>query len=127
MLPARRYLTPFAPKAIPHRFTDVLVVGAGIAGLRAALAAPAQLEVLVVTKDRIAESSSSYAQGGIAGAIGPDDRFEDHVADTLTAGAGLCDRGIVELVVREAPQAIQDLIAIGTKFDLEGGQLALTR
>ena len=127
MFPARRYLVPFAPKATAHRFTDLLVVGAGIAGLRAALAAPSSLDVLVVTKDRIAESNSSYAQGGIAGAIGPDDRFEDHVADTLTAGAGLCDQSIVELVVREAPKAIGDLIAWGTKFDLEHGQLALTR
>jgi L-aspartate oxidase len=123
---ARRYLVPFAPKSSAHRFTDVLVVGAGIAGLRAALAVPSHLDVLVVTKDRIAESNSSYAQGGIAGAIGPDDRFEDHVADTLTAGAGLCDRNIVELVVREAPDAIRDLVAWGTNFDLEGGQLALT-
>src|SRR5262245_25307143 len=104
MSAARRYLTPFAPKTNAHRFTDVLVVGAGIAGLRAALAVPSNLDVLVVTKDRIAESNSSYAQGGIAGAIGPDDRFEDHVADTLTAGAGLCDPAIVELVVREAPR-----------------------
>jgi L-aspartate oxidase len=124
---ARRYLTPFAPKANPHRFTDVLVIGAGVAGLRAALAVPSHVEVLVVTKDRIAESNSSYAQGGIAGAIGPDDRFEDHVADTLTAGAGLCDPAIVDLVVREAPRAIQELIDWGTKFDLEAGQLALTR
>jgi L-aspartate oxidase len=124
---ARRYLTPFAPKANPHRFTDVLVIGAGVAGLRAALAVPSHVEVLVVTKDRIAESNSSYAQGGIAGAIGPDDRFEDHVADTITAGAGLCDPAIVDLVVREAPRAIQELIDWGTKFDLEAGQLALTR
>jgi L-aspartate oxidase len=127
MSAARRYLTPFAPKTNAHRFTDVLVVGAGVAGLRAALAVPSNLDVLVVTKDRIAESNSSYAQGGIAGAIGPDDRFEDHVADTLTAGAGLCDPAIVELVVREAPRAIAELIAWGTKFDLEAGQLALTR
>jgi L-aspartate oxidase len=127
MLTARRYLVPFAPKANAHRFTDVLVIGGGIAGLRAALAIPPSLDVLVVTKDRIAESNSNYAQGGIAGAIGPDDRFEDHVADTLTAGAGLCDPAIVDLVVREAPRAIQELISWGTHFDLENGQLALTR
>src|SRR5262245_14581908 len=127
MLTARRYLVPFAPKANAHRFTDVLVIGAGIAGLRAALAVSPSLEVLVITKDRIVESNSNYAQGGIAGAIGPDDRFEDHVADTLTAGAGLCDPAIVELVVREAPRAIQELISWGTHFDLENGHLALTR
>jgi L-aspartate oxidase len=123
----RRYLVPFGPKASAHRFTDVLVIGAGIAGLRAALALPAAQDVLVVTKDRIDESNSAYAQGGIAGVLAPEDRFEDHIADTLTAGAGLCDPGVVELVVREAPKAIHDLIAWGTQFDLEGGQLALTR
>lgn len=127
MLTARRYLVPFGPKSTAHRFTDVLIVGAGIAGLRTALAIPKELQVLVVTKDRIAESNSAYAQGGIAGVIGPDDRFEDHVADTLTAGAGLCDPAIVELVVREAPKAIADLIAWGTHFDFENGELALTR
>ena len=105
---ARRYLVPFGPKSTAHRFTDVLIVGAGIAGLRTALAIPADMQVLVVTKGRLAESNSAYAQGGIAGVIGPDDRFEDHVADTLSAGAGLCDREVVELVVREAPQAIAD-------------------
>src|SRR5207248_8731527 len=110
-----------------HRFTDVLVIGAGIAGLRAALAVPESLDVLVVTKDRIDESNSAYAQGGIAGVLAPEDCFENHVEDTLTAGAGLCDRAVVDLVVREAPQQIHDLINWGTKFDLEGGQLALTR
>src|SRR4051812_23370582 len=122
-----RYLVPFAPKATAHRFTDVLVVGAGIAGLRAALAVPPALDVLVVTKDRINESNSTYAQGGIAGVLAPEDRFENHVEDTLAAGAGLCDRDVVELVVREAPKAIHDLIDWGTQFDLEGGELALTR
>jgi L-aspartate oxidase len=123
----RRFLVPFGPKASAHRFTDVLVIGAGIAGLRAALAVPESLDVLVVTKDRIDESNSAYAQGGIAGVLAPEDRFENHVEDTLTAGAGLCDPAVVELVVREAPQAIHDLVDWGTKFDLEDGQLALTR
>src|ERR1700733_1083633 len=101
-----RCLVPFAPKATAHRFTDVLVIGAGIAGLRAALATPESLDVLVVTKDRIDESNSAYAQGGIAGVLAPEDRFENHVEDTLTAGAGLCDPAIVDLVIREAPAAI---------------------
>jgi L-aspartate oxidase len=122
-----RYLVPFGPKATAHRFTDVLVVGAGIAGLRAALAVPPPLDVLVVTKDRIAESNSAYAQGGIAGVLAPEDRFENHVEDTLAAGAGLCDAAVVDLVVHEAPKAIHDLIDWGTQFDLEDGQLALTR
>jgi L-aspartate oxidase len=122
-----RYLVPFAPKTAAHRFTDVLVVGAGIAGLRAALAVPPPLEVLVVTKDRIDESNSSYAQGGIASVLAPEDRFENHVEDTLAAGAGLCDRAVVDLVVRDAPKAIRELVSWGTQFDLEGDHLALTR
>src|SRR5438876_119596 len=122
-----RYLVQFGPKATAHRFTDVLVIGAGLAGLRAALAVPAGVDVLVVTKDRIDESNSAYAQGGIAGVLAPEDRFENHVEDTLTAGAGLCNRDVVEFVVREAPRQIHDLVGWGTQFDLEGGQLALTR
>src|SRR5437870_7594290 len=122
-----RYLAPFAPKQTPHFFTDILVIGAGIAGLRAALEVPANLEVLVVTKDSIQQSNSSYAQGGIAGVMSPEDRFENHIEDTMTAGAGLCDREIVELVVREAPDQINDLIRWGTHFDEEDGRLALTR
>ncbi|MBL8795448.1 MAG: L-aspartate oxidase [Planctomycetia bacterium] len=122
-----RYLVPFGPKQTPHLFTDVLVIGAGIAGLRAALEAPASLDVLVVTKDSIQQSNSSYAQGGIAGVLSPEDRFENHIEDTLVAGAGLCDRAVVEMVVREAPQQINDLIRFGTNFDEEDGQLALTR
>src|SRR5215468_6132785 len=121
-----RYLVPFGPKQTPHFFTDILVIGAGIAGLRAALEVPQDLRVLVVTKDSIGQSNSSYAQGGIAGVLSPEDRFENHVEDTLTAGAGLCDRAVVEHVVREAPRQINDLIGFGTKFDLENGGLALT-
>jgi L-aspartate oxidase len=124
---AHRYLVQFNPKHTPHLFTDVLVIGAGIAGLRAALEIPAGLDVLVVTKDQVQQSSSSYAQGGIAGVMSPEDRFENHIEDTLTAGGGLCDRLIVEKVVREAPEQIGDLIRWGTHFDLEDGQLALTR
>jgi L-aspartate oxidase len=122
-----RYLVPFGPKQTPHLFTDVLIIGGGIAGLRAALEVPASLNVLVVTKDVVQLSNSSWAQGGIATVLSPEDRFENHIEDTLTAGAGLCDRGIVEMVVREAPEQINDLIQWGTHFDLEGGQLALGR
>jgi L-aspartate oxidase len=122
-----RYLVRFNPKQTPHFFTDIVVIGAGIAGLRAALQVPADLEVLVVTKDRVEQSNSTYAQGGIAGVMSPEDRFENHIEDTLAAGAGLCDRDVVEMVVREAPEQINDLISWGTQFDLEDGQLALTR
>jgi L-aspartate oxidase len=122
-----RYLVQFGPKQTPHLFTDILIIGGGIAGLRAALEVPPTLDVLVVTKDSIQQSSSSYAQGGIAGVLSPEDCFENHIEDTLIAGAGLCDRAVVEMVVREAPEQINDLVRWGTKFDEEGGQLALTR
>src|SRR5262249_2009405 len=72
--------------------------------------------------------NSTYAQGGIAAVRAPEDRFEDHIEDTLTAGAGLCDRAVVDLVVREAPRQIDELIQLGAKFDaglgMEGGHSA---
>jgi L-aspartate oxidase len=124
---AHRYLVQFSPKHTPHLFTDILVIGAGIAGLRAALAVPSAIDVLVVTKDKIQQSNSAFAQGGIAGVLSPEDRFENHIEDTLHAGGGLCHRDVVEKVVREAPEQINDLIRWGTHFDEEDGQLALTR
>ena len=121
----QRYLVRFHPKHTPHVFTDILVIGGGIAGLRSALSVPDDLRVLVVTKDKIAQSNSSYAQGGIAGVLSPEDRFENHVEDTIVAGAGLCDRSIVEMVIREAPGQIKNLVSIGSKFDLDEGHSAL--
>ena len=97
-----RYLVNFEPHDCIHRFTDVLIIGGGLAGLRAANAISTNQSVLVVTKDRLQQSNSTYAQGGIAGVLDPQDRFEDHIGDTLTAGGNLCDKEIVEMVVREA-------------------------
>ncbi|QDT00770.1 L-aspartate oxidase [Adhaeretor mobilis] len=123
-----QYLVPFHPKHIPHHFVDVLVVGGGIAGMRATMAIDPSLSALVVTKDQLRESNSSYAQGGIAGVLAPEDRFEDHIEDTLVAGANLCNRDIVEMVVREAPGHIRQLIEWGTSFDTEDdGELVLGR
>ncbi len=122
-----RYLVPFHPKHVPHFFTDVLVIGGGLAGLRAALAVDPALSVLIITKDRLQESSSAHAQGGIAAAIGPDDRCEDHVADTLVAGGSLCDAEVVRRVIAEGPERIRELMAWGTKFDQIDGQLDLGR
>src|SRR5947207_2405724 len=127
MLSPPRYLVPFHPKQVPHAFTDVLVIGGGLAGLRAANAIDPRLSGLVVTKDALLQSNSNFAQGGIAGVLDPEDRFEEHVADTLTAGGELCDRGVVEMVVREAPLRINELIAWGTRFDEEDGSLMLGR
>src|SRR4051812_37685668 len=102
----QRFLARFRLKQTTHLFTDVLIIGGGIAGMRAALAVPDDLQVLLVTKDRVQLSNSSWAQGGIAAVRSPEDQLSNHIEDTLIAGAGLCDREIVELVVREAPRQI---------------------
>lgn len=125
--PKRRYLVRFNPKRVPHLFTDVLIIGAGITGIRAALAIDPKLEVVLATKDVISQSNSSYAQGGIAGVFDPLDDFANHVADTLAAGKGLCDRDIVEAVVREAPERIRELVTYGAVFDQADGEIALTQ
>lgn len=124
--PRRRYLSSFDPKRVPHRFADVLIIGSGIAGVRAALEIDPQLRVVIVTKDRLELSNSAWAQGGIAGALDPSDTKLNHVEDTLTAGAGLCDRRVVESVVNAAPELIRELMRLGAHFDLHGGELALT-
>ena len=122
-----RYLIPFHPKRIPHYFADVLIIGGGLAGMRAALSADPKLSVLVVTKDGLQNSNSAYAQGGIASVIDPDDRFEDHVADTLEAGGTLCDPEVAQRVIAEAPRRIEELVGWGTRFDTAEGRLALGR
>ncbi|MGW8258218.1 MAG: FAD-binding protein, partial [Thermoguttaceae bacterium] len=101
-----RYLAPFHPKAVPHFFTDVLIIGSGLAGLRAALAVDSSLCVLVISKNALNQSSSSYAQGGVASVFDPNDSFDNHVQDTLTVGGTLCDPRVVKHVVDEAPLRI---------------------
>jgi L-aspartate oxidase len=122
-----RYLVPFSPRELPHFFTDALIIGGGLAGLRAASAVDQRLGVLVVTKEAIQQSNSNYAQGGIAGVMDPDDRFEEHVHDTLVAGGTLCDPDVVDMVIREAPERIQELIDWGTHFDRQAGRIVLGR
>ncbi len=95
---------------------DFLVIGSGLAGLTFALRAARHGAVLVLSKDQLPESATNYAQGGIASVWSPEDSFEAHVEDTLVAGAGLCHRDLVELVVREGPERIRELIALGTHF-----------
>ncbi|OYV92949.1 MAG: L-aspartate oxidase [Planctomycetia bacterium 21-64-5] len=91
------------------------------------MAVDPRLRVLVVTKESLLQSNSNYAQGGIAGVLDPEDRFENHIDDTLRAGGDLCDPEVVEFVVREAPDRIRELIAWGARFDEESGELALGR
>ena len=104
----------------PDESWDFLVIGSGIAGLTFALGVADHGRVAIVTKDRSGESSSSYAQGGVATVWSPEDSFASHAADTLVAGAGLCHEDIVQMVVREGPDRIRDLIALGTRFDAHG-------
>jgi len=106
---------------------DFLVIGAGVAGLRAAIELAAAGTVLVVAKDTLRESSSEYAQGGIAVALGDDDEVELHEQDTLYAGDGLCDPAAVHVLVEDGPAAIEQLIEWGAEFDREGGRLSFTR
>ncbi len=122
-----RYVVPFRSVRSSHYFTDLLIIGGGLAGLRAANAALGHQSVLVLTKNELYESNSQYAQGGIASVTDPEDRFENHVEDTLVAGGNLCDPGVVDMVVREAPERIEELIQWGTRFDQLGGNLALGR
>src|SRR5437763_5097733 len=100
--------------------SDLLVIGSGIAGLTCALECAGRAHVVLVTKDRLPESSSQYAQGGIASVWSPEDSFESHIDDTIAAGAGLCRRDVVETVVREGPAGVRRLIALGANFDLRG-------
>jgi len=106
---------------------DFLVIGAGVAGMRAAIELSGSASVLVIAKDSLRESSSEYAQGGIAVALSDDDEVALHEQDTLYAGDGLCDRAAVHTLVEEGPAAIQDLIDWGAEFDREGQELAFTR
>ncbi len=98
-------------------FTDILIVGSGIAGLSLALKLKGIGEVTVLTKKRIFESATSLAQGGIACVMGENDSFDLHIKDTLIAGDGLCKKEVVELVVKTAPERIQDLVNWGVEFD----------
>ncbi len=107
--------------------TDFLVVGAGVAGLRAAIELAQAGDVTVVAKDSLRESSSEYAQGGIAVALSDDDEVELHEQDTVAAGDGLCNREAVRVLVEEGPEAIQQLIEWGAEFDREGSKLAFGR
>ena len=124
----RRYLYPFKTHRLPHVVTDILIIGSGVAGLRAAIAASESAEVLLVSKQQLSESNTFYAQGGIATVMKADDSFESHIADTLATGCGLSERAAVETVVREAPASIGELIRWGANFDREtDGRLSLGR
>ena len=105
--------------------TDFLVLGSGIAGLFYALKVAELGSVAIVTKKQKAESNTNYAQGGIASVLSSTDTFESHIADTMSAGAHLCHRDAVEVLVKEGPDRVKELITIGVDFTRKGSQLDL--
>ncbi len=107
--------------------TDFLVLGSGIAGLRAALGLARSGKVLVVTKDQPTESNTGYAQGGVAVALGEDDTPDLHLVDTLKAGAGIVSQAAARALVEEGPERIRELASWGARFDREEGRFHLTR
>ncbi len=100
----------------PHFDCDFLVIGGGIAGLTFALEAACFGSVIVMTKAGSSEANTAYAQGGIASVWSVDDSFESHIEDTIRAGAGLCNRAAVEAIIRDGPEAVRELIRLGTRF-----------
>lgn len=108
--------------------TDFIVIGSGVAGLRAAIEiAQGGARVAVLTKERTEESNTEYAQGGVAVALAETDEVELHIADTLAAGAGLCDERAVRILVEDGRRRIRELIEWGAEFDREDGHLLFTR
>ncbi|MEY3230711.1 MAG: L-aspartate oxidase, partial [Planctomycetota bacterium] len=113
----RRYLIPFRSSLLPAIFTDTLVIGAGVAGLRAAIAAAEHGEVIVLSKGDLRSTNTAWAQGGIASAVSPKDTIESHIEDTLSAGAGLCDVDAVRTIVGAGPRHMTELLSWGMKLD----------
>lgn len=122
-----RYLVNFDFGEIKKSFSDVVVVGSGIAGLTAALEASKDFEVTLVTKRELKETATWYAQGGVASAATREDSPQLHFRDTLAAGAGLCDPAAVKVLVADGPDSIGHLINLGTDFDWLEDRLSLTR
>ena len=117
----------FSMKSSSALETDFLVVGSGIAGLRAAIELARKGNVLILTKDHPLESSTEYAQGGVAVALGEEDEVSLHSHDTLVAGDGLCNKQAVKILVEEGPRLITELIHWGTQFDRKGTRLAFAQ
>lgn len=124
----RRYLIPFRSGLLPAIFADTLVIGGGVAGLRAALAASEHGDTILLSKGEFKNTNTAWAQGGIAGVLDPSDTVEAHVRDTLTAGAGLCDVDVVNHVIGRGPAALREMLDWGLKLDrTPEGEVALGR
>ena len=113
-------------KKLPAQ-VDFIVVGAGVAGLRAAIALAEAGKVLVLAKQELTESATQYAQGGIAVALSDEDEISLHLQDTINAGDGLVNAEAAHVLVEEGPERIQELIDWGTQFDRKGTKLTFTR
>jgi L-aspartate oxidase len=124
MLPRYLISLPFFKKI--HKYCDCIIIGSGIAGLSTAMRLAQKNSIKVITKSSPANSTTWYAQGGIAAAIKKPDFWKKHYEDTITAGQGLCDKKAVEILVKNAPKMIEDLIEIGTNFDISEGEISLT-
>ena len=125
---SRRYLTRFDVARMGQIFTDVLVIGGGVAGMRAGIEAARHGDVLLIAKQGLRESNTAYAQGGIAAALGREDGPESHLADTLAVGCGLCDGQVVQRMVARGPSSIQELVEWGAGFDRDAeGEISLGR
>ena len=107
--------------------TDFIIVGTGIAGLYTALHLSNLGQITILTKESLKDSNTQYAQGGIAAVLNKGDSLQLHIKDTLEAGAGLCDREAVEILVREGPDRVRELIELGTNFDHIEGELDLSK
>ena len=122
----RRYLINIDSISTQQLFTDCIVIGSGIAGLRAAIEASEHRNVTIVCKGTVQNSNTYKAQGGIASVLDKADTFESHIADTLNTGCGICDEEVVDLVVHQGPELVEQLLQWGTEFDLAGSRIAMT-
>ncbi len=109
-----------------YKYCDCIIIGSGIAGLSTAMRLAKNNRIKVFTKSSLSDSTTWYAQGGIAAAIKKPDFWKNHYRDTIAAGQGLCDKKAVEILVKNAPKMIEDLIEIGTNFDISDGEISLT-
>lgn len=122
----RRYLVPVNTVSMQQSFTDCLVIGTGIAGLRAALEAARHCNVTLVSKGTLSDSNTWNAQGGIASVLDSADSFQSHIDDTLKTGGGISDPAVVERVVKEGPALIRQLDEWGTDFDRVDGHIDIS-
>jgi L-aspartate oxidase len=122
----RRYLVNIDSASTHQLFTDCVIVGAGIAGLRAAIEAAQHCNVIILCKGSLQDSNTWLAQGGIASVLNETDSFESHISDTLKTGCGISEKKLVDFVVRQGPELLQQLLSWGADFDMDHSHIATT-